>query len=173
MSRTERFALISGIIGLVADVIAIGTFLVSVADGTVTAPDYQGLTVRSVWKGFLAFALVYGWIIIAWFLVRRIYRRYWATHDRIRWPSYESLRSTHSQVFRRYVGSATVGVVISPLVWFLVYSLLPEGDSLVLGKTMATAFIIPFALAGMALVVWLVLCYGMPLVYTDIETPPY
>jgi hypothetical protein len=106
MNNLEKFGLWSGIIGLVADVIAILSFL---AGGwQPTAVDSGRGQMPFLFQAVFAFLIVYGWFSISWVLVRRAYlaRKY---------TKQKFMSAAFKIVF-------AVGLVILPLVvaWWVV-----------------------------------------------------
>jgi hypothetical protein len=69
MSKLERFGFISGIIGLIADLIGLTTFVLGF--WSFQQPDTSGLAIPTLVKIFSAIVWLYGWTAISWFLIRR------------------------------------------------------------------------------------------------------
>lgn len=71
MSNLERFGLISGIIGLVSDLIALTTFVLGYWQPATSNQTNGGMpAILIVVTGLLIF---YGWVVISWVLTRRKY----------------------------------------------------------------------------------------------------
>lgn len=73
MSKIERFSLLTAIIGLVADVIGISTFLAAVwATSSLNVPSSGIMVLFHIASPFL---FLYAWFSICWFTVRRSFLR--------------------------------------------------------------------------------------------------
>lgn len=71
MSNLERFGLISGIIGLVVDLISLVTFVLGYWQPATSNQTNGGMpAILIVVTGLLIF---YGWVVISWALTRRKY----------------------------------------------------------------------------------------------------
>jgi hypothetical protein len=66
MSRLEKFTLATVIIGLVADVLALGIFLIQVLSLSQT----ESLSVSPIVIVITLLVLFYSWIMLAWFIAR-------------------------------------------------------------------------------------------------------
>lgn len=161
MSRSEKFALLAGIIGFAADVLALGIFAASWIEGTGEI-ETQIPTSPSV-RAIVIFTLIYSWLIICWFLVRRSYLLFSKRNSTVKWHSWRSLRFAHSRAFAQYViGSVSaIAILLLPVTYVLLKSWYPE---LVLHAMYA------LILEGMvALAICLTMMFAMPVIYTDLE----
>lgn len=106
MNNLEKFGLWSGIVGLLADVIAISAFLAGGWQPT-SLDDGRG-EMSFLLQAIFAFLIIYGWFSISWVLVRRAYlaRKY---------TKQVFMAATFKIVF-------AVGLVVLPLVlaWWVV-----------------------------------------------------
>jgi hypothetical protein len=69
MSGVEKFGFISGIIGLIADLIGLTTFVLGF--WSFQQPDTTGVAIPTLVKILSAVVWLYGWAAISWFLIRR------------------------------------------------------------------------------------------------------
>lgn len=71
MSKLEQFGLASGIIGLIADLIGLTTFVLGFWG--FEQSDSSGVSMGVLFRIATIFVIFYGWIVISWILVRRSY----------------------------------------------------------------------------------------------------
>lgn len=120
LSRTEKFFLISGIIGLVADVIALVTFLT----GLLNLDTHQGSANSfhlALFRWGTALLLVYTWFLLTWIIARRGLSIL---------PEGRRRRLLEAKVLRGVIGS---GVLLAPLavLWWVavIWSIIASADA--------------------------------------------
>ncbi len=166
VSKSERFALIAGIVGFVADIITLSTFFMLWMGGIdgAQAPGYAPFSIRIV----VIFSLVYSWFVICWILTRRSYSLFRERTSRtVKWADWSTLRFAHSRAFGQYTVGTVFGIAIlfSPFVFFLVQSWLADPNVTTVGVVLLT--VLCDGMVGM--IICLALVLGMPVVYADME----
>jgi len=165
MSRNEKFALLAGIIGFAADLLALGIFTTAWIEGS--GEIETQIPVSPSVRAIVAFTSIYSWLIICWFLVRRSYLLFSERNSTVQWHSWQSRRFAHSRAFLQYViGSVlTVAVLLSPIAFLLLKSWY-SGSVTTWGGYVATTLILE---GVVGLVICLTMILAMPVVYADLE----
>jgi hypothetical protein len=165
MSKIEKFALCAGVIGLVADILTLGSFMTSwISD---TGPTELQAPIPVSVRVIVTFSLIYSWLIVSWFLVRRTYLLFCERNRTIQWRYWKNRRFAHSKVFSQYVIGAVFGVAIlvSPFAFVLVRLWFPSTNSDNPSSVLSTLLI--EGIVGIAISA--VMMFIMPVVYADIE----
>jgi hypothetical protein len=157
----ETFLLISGAIGLVADIAGLATFLWALLSGPSGGQFHA--SVAPLWVvAVLSLLNLYGWLSISWWLARRFV----LSHQRL------AQKDSRDSCSRTAITNAVagVGVLVSPI-WVAVWAGWIVGTaSESLGPDPAVICMPPLMLLFfMGVVIWFALAFLMPLVYTDME----
>jgi hypothetical protein len=110
MKKAEIFALVVGIIGVVADILTIGTFVAS----WTREPQYGQPQMSASFAALVVVSLVYSWLIISWFLTHRSYSL-WEEDvaPTIQWANYLSKRKWHARIFTQKMIASVCGTAIA------------------------------------------------------------
>ena len=96
MSNIEKFGLVTSVVGLVADIIALVTFFGGMLWQPVTSNPASG-SIPPLFRILIGFTIIYGWAAISWILTRR---RFLLTKKEI----------AKKKTFDQIVGSAITGI---------------------------------------------------------------
>ena len=161
MSRKETFFLITGALGIFADIVSLATF--SWALGSAPSGGQSHEALAPLWLGVaLILVNLYGWLSISWWLARR----FLLSQQRL--AQEDSRESWAGNVIAKAV--AGVGILVLPIwaacwgAW--IYTTLTESS--MVDPITICVFLLAF-LFLMGVVIWLALAFLMPLVYTDME----
>ena len=116
----------------------------------------------------LVFSLVYSWLIVGWFVVRRAYLR-WSerSNHSVSWHYYQNRRNMHSRVLGQYVIGAVfaLAVLCSPLAFLMVEPWFTDPRVTTLGIILTTALV--EIILGLLIAFTMIL--AMPVLYDDME----
>jgi hypothetical protein len=158
MSRTEIFALFAGIIGFIADILTIGTFVAS----WMGEPQYGQPQISAPVATLVSFSLVYSWLIISWFLTHRSYLLWEERHVWQKEATYSEKIWYLSHVFTKYLVGCVYGIAIpfSPLCffWLRLWVFVPRAETFVI--ILITVFI--------EAVLGFVICLALAYVHGDL-----
>jgi hypothetical protein len=157
LSGLEKFGLISSIIGLIADCVALITFMVglwSLGSSESIAPSKLGL-----FFAVTALVLLYGWVALAWIFARLGLSRL---------PE----KKRGAKVLDNFIArsTASIGILIFPLgvIWTVAItkaSMYPESTE---GVEVFAVFVMGFVYLFIFLDIYLTLYNLMPLIYEDL-----
>jgi len=166
MKKSEVFALLTGLIGLAADLITICLFISQKASGG-PAPSLASNII-------IAGSMIYGWFIISWVLVRRAWVRYSAKK-----PKWTLSYFRQDALYKRatYTVAAT-GFLLLPLQWLFLSIVLPFNDTIFHDGPQKTnklqwfsfiCFISIISLAVIGASILAAMGLLMPVIYEDME----
>jgi|GEM_PF-6848833 len=160
MKNAEKFALGTGIIGLIADLITIGTVIITLSENGV--PIGFQIDLPSSIQALILISLVYSWLLASWFLVRRIYLQFKTRTAKVEWKYWENLRFAHSKAFLQYVIGAVFGLAVFIVPLLFLFGL-NGPDTL---RYILEGF---FILIGVGVIISLIIMLLMPIIYPDVE----
>lgn len=130
LSLPEKIGLISGIIGLITDGIALITFIANVWGVEIHKSPSPGIKVFYITSGLIIF---YGWLTLSWILARR----------GLNFIPLEQRRKNLNEIVQRDV--IGIGLVLSPLYIVWLIAMVPQAEvitiAIVLGYPAATGFV--------------------------------
>lgn len=160
MKKSEKFALGTGIIGLIADLITIGTVIIALSRNGMQAGFQLELPISI--QVLILISVVYSWLLASWFLIRRIYLQFKTRTADVRWKYWKNLRFAHSKAFLQYVIGTVFGLAI-----FIVPVLFLFG--LNAPDTMGYVLEAVLILIGIGIIITLIIIFLMPIIYPDVE----
>jgi hypothetical protein len=162
MKKSEWFALLAGIIGFIADFIAITLFFGQRA--ALTTSDNPPPLVRL--QALVIYTMIYGWFITSWTLVRRHWSR--AREKGSKTIKYSSGVSAQNELFRRVSYTvAGIGLFILPFSMRLpINDRIPARDIIQWFSASLGANLLVLAIVGSAIV--FAISSLMPIVYDDL-----
>jgi hypothetical protein len=165
MKKSEIFALLTGLIGLAADVVTLCLFFSQRISGA-SAPSLASNII-------IAGSIIYGWFIISWTLARRAWLR--ASKSKRLTSRYDRSEALGKKV--AYTVVAT-GIILLPLQWLFLSVILPSSDPLFHGSPSETdklqwfhfiAFLSIISLAAIGGLIFAAVGLLMPIIYEDME----
>ena len=180
MKKCGFFALVTGALSLTADLIALGLFFSQIVSG-VPVPSLKS-------NILIAFFMIYGWVAIAWVLIRKHWVGYISQLNKhndlmihINTELNSNLLHLTSPNLPRRIGStvAALGLLLTPLQIMFVTILPPFNHSLfksemefpdVVKQVLLIAFISLISLAMIGGLIFFALGFLMPIIYPDMNT---
>lgn len=164
MSRGEKFAVAAGALGLVAD-LAIAVYFLSP-----DAPVQPGMPLSLPPLAAVIAVMTYGWLLVAWVLVRRAMR-----HAKRRHRSTAHVRVAKSELSQKtLITVGGMGLMLVPLQFVIIGSRLPRSAGVFQARDMiewyiSIGFLSLVTIVAIGAAIYLIILLLMPVVYRDVQ----